>query len=72
MNQSPDKITAIGYGRLKKADLSSGGTHASQHNEQSLRELEQAGPTAAAELSHTSMAIVKVLLNTPHDAVCVL
>ncbi len=72
MNQSPDKITAIGYGRSKKADLSSGGIHASQRNEQRLRELEQAGPTAAAELSHTSMAIVKVLLNTPHDAVCVL
>jgi PAS domain S-box-containing protein len=72
MNQSPDKIISIGYGRLKKADQSSGGTLASQRNEQRLRELEQAGNTAADELSHNSQTAVQVLLNTPFDAVFVL
>ncbi len=75
MNQSPDKITSIGYGRLKKADPSSGRSHASQRNEKRLRglEQEQAGHAAAAELSHSRpLPQSNVLLNTPLDAVYVL
>ncbi|MBN2107488.1 MAG: PAS domain S-box protein [Deltaproteobacteria bacterium] len=74
MNQSPGKITSIGYGRLKKADPSSGRSYASQPTEKSLRglEQEQAGPAAAAELSHSSRAAVQALLQTPLDAVYIL
>ncbi len=73
MIPSRNKTTAIGYGRPQKADPQGAVSYAAQRNEQRLRELEQelAGRTAAAELSHTSRAIVNVLLNTPQDAVYV-
>jgi PAS domain S-box-containing protein len=74
MPLSPDKIISIGYGRPQKADLLSGGSSASKHNVQRLRELEKelAGQKTAAQSPHASHPAVKVLLSTPFDAVYVL